>query len=395
MKKIAALLLGVLLTLTAASALAEEITPILRMGGSFAFGVDRDGTIWGWGDNRAGQIGYERKALIGEPVEAAQGLNGKDILDIQCGNENSLYLLKDGTVYASGSNSHGQLGNAKVKNHTNVPTKIEKLQRIVAIDSGFGQSLALDADGHVWAWGKNHVGQVGDGTRVTAAEPVMLALENIVQIGCGGKYCIAMDKDGVVYTWGENDYGQLGFETRKGFCETPTALDLGSYGFVSVTAGGDTAYAIDGEGHVWAWGRNELYQCGTDAVEKINYTPVRAMIPDDVKIDRVIGYNSHTMAIADNGDLYLWGNTDSGQRGVGKKTLKSLPSVVMQNVADASPGSLACMLMLKDGTVWGTGLNKYGQCGVRFSYNRKTMLSEWTDTGLNLNEATWARPEKK
>lgn len=394
MKKVIALTLAaVLLLMMTASALAET-TPILRMGGSFGFGVDSNGVIWGWGDNRLGQIGYERKALIGEPVQAAQGLDGREILDIQCGNENSLYLMKDGTVFASGTNSHGQLGNTSVQNHTNVPVQVTGLENIVAIDAGFGQCLALDAEGHVWAWGKNNVGQVGDGTRVAKAEPVMLELENIVQIGCGGKFSIAMDQDGVIYTWGENDYGQLGFKTRNAFCETPTALELADWNFVAVTAGGDNAYALDADGHVWAWGRNELYQCGTDEVGETNYTPVRAMIPDDVRITKIFAYNSHTMALAENGDLYLWGNTNSGQNGLGKKPLKSLPAVVMSDVADAQPGSLACLLMLKDGTVWGTGLNKYGQCGVRFSYNRKTMLSEWTYTGLNLNDATWERPEK-
>lgn len=394
MKKFAALLL-LLMSLMTTGALAEDRTPILRMGGSFGFGVDASGTIWGWGDNRLGQIGYERKALIGEPVVAAQGLNGMDVVDIQCGNENSLFLMQDGTVYACGTNSHGQLGNTSVKNHTNVPVQVTGLENIIAIDAGFGQCMALDRDGHVWAWGKNNVGQVGDGTRVAKTEPVMLPLEKITQIGCGGKFSIAMDEDGVIYTWGENDYGQLGFKTKSGFCETPTALALEAYNFVSVTAGGDNAYAIDRDGHAWAWGRNEIYQCGTDAVGDINYEPVRVMIPDDVRIDRVIGYSSHTMALADNGDLYLWGNTNSGQNGLGgKKPLKSLPAVVLQQVADAQPGSLACIAMKDDGTVWGTGLNKYGQCGVRFTYNRKTMLNEWTYTGLNLRESTWVRPEQ-
>lgn len=393
MKKFAALLLALMLLPMAA--LAESREPFLRMGGSFAFGIDAGGKVWGWGDNRLGQIGHSRKALIGEPVEALQGLDGMEILDIQCGNENTLILMKNGEVYGTGANSHAQLGIEGIGSSTNVPTKIDGLENIIQIDSGFGQSLALDKDGHVWGWGKNSSGQVGDGTRKTAKTPVQLPLENIVQIGCGGKYSIAMDANGVIWTWGENDYGQLGFKTRHDFCETPTALNLGSYGFVSIAAGGDTAYALDGDGHVWAWGRNEIYQCGTDDVKDVNYDPVRAEIPDEVRIVKIIGYNSHAMAIADNGDLYHWGNGDCGQRGEKRKVLKNLPGVVMQNVADASAGSLASVLLLKDGTVWGAGLNKYGQCGVRYSYNRQTQVRPWAYTGLDLDDCTWARPPKE
>ena len=392
MKRLLALLAAMML-LPAAALAQDEPRTLLRMGGSFAFGVDAEGNIWAWGDNRVGQIGYERRNLIGEPVKGAQGLDGREILDIQCGNENALFLMRSGEVYACGANGHAQLGLADVGGSTAVPARIEDLQHIVQIDSGFGHSLALDSDGHVWAWGKNSTGQAGDGTRMTVKTPVMLPLENIVQIGCGGKYSMALDGNGTIWTWGENDYGQLGYKTREGWCVTPTALTIDSFTTVQIAAGGDTAYALDTEGHVWAWGRNEVYQCGNDTVGSTNYEPVRVMIPDEVHVARVIAYSSHTMALADNGDLWLWGNADTGQRGVGKKTLKSLPSLVMQDVADATAGSLACCLMKTDGSVWATGYNKYGQCGVHFAPSRKGILTEWTYNGLNLLESSWARPE--
>ena len=68
-------------------------------------------------------------------------------------------------------------------------------------------------------------------------------------------------------------------------------------------------------------------------------------------------------------------------------------SARVQDVADAAVGSLACCLMKTDGSVWVTGYNKYGQCGVHYATNRKGILSEWTPNGLNLLESSWARPE--
>ena len=49
--------------------------------------------------------------------------------------------------------------------------------------------------------------------------------------------------------------------------------------------------------------------------------------------------------------------------------------------------------MKTDGSVWATGYNKYGQCGVHFATSRKGILTEWTYNGLNLLESSWARPE--
>ncbi|MBP3636098.1 MAG: hypothetical protein J6K13_00885 [Clostridia bacterium] len=179
MKKLIAMALCLILLCSCAA--AEEAQLMVRMGGSFGLGVDVNGVIWGWGDNRNGQLGIESRKIISKPVQVAQGMNGQDILDIQCGNVNTLFIMKDGTVYTCGANSEGQQGIASVKDRVLIPVQIPELKNIVQANCGFGHCLALDKDGHVWAWGRNHVGQIGDGTRQHVDTPKMLALENIVR----------------------------------------------------------------------------------------------------------------------------------------------------------------------------------------------------------------------
>lgn len=48
----------------------------------------------------------------------------------------------------------------------NTPTVIEGLTGVVAISAGEDRSLFLKDDGTVWAWGKNPEGQPGTGTMV-------------------------------------------------------------------------------------------------------------------------------------------------------------------------------------------------------------------------------------
>lgn len=379
MKKIIACL--VMLTLLLSCAQAEEAELRVRMGGSFGMGVDVNGVIWGWGDNRNGQLGLESRKIISRPVQVAQGIDGKDILDIQCGNVNTLFIMKDGTVYTCGSNAEGQQGIAAVKDRVLIPTQIPELKNIVQANCGFGHCLALDADGRVWAWGRNHVGQIGDGTRKNVLTPIMLGLENIVQVSCGGKYSMALDANGVVYGWGEGDYGQLGGQKRNYQVE-PQAIDLGGLKVKAISCGGDTAYFLCEDNTVWAMGRNDYWQLGRDDVGSSSTVPVQVKLPSALLIDRVIAYNSHAIVLTVDGQAWIWGIASSGQLGLGDRPSKSLPVLSREHVADADAGSLACVLLQEDGTVVATGLNKYAQTGTLYKVYH--MVAEWAANGVNL-----------
>jgi alpha-tubulin suppressor-like RCC1 family protein len=72
-------------------------------------------------------------------------------------------LKTDGTVWAWGWNSNGELGNGEYT-HSNTPVQVSGLTDVQAITAGAYHSLALKTDGTVWAWGADGVGQLGDGT---------------------------------------------------------------------------------------------------------------------------------------------------------------------------------------------------------------------------------------
>ena len=184
MKRLAALLLSLLLLLPSALAGAD---PMVRAGGAFCLALDAQGQLWGWGETSRGQLGIGRGNKIYRPVPALLGLDGSQIREIACGNVNTLILMQDGTVWTCGGNDYGQQGLGDRKAHVKEPEPIPSLQHIVQIACGWGQCLALTEDGQVYAWGRNSNGQLGTGERRSENVPTLLTLKGITHIHCGGK----------------------------------------------------------------------------------------------------------------------------------------------------------------------------------------------------------------
>ena len=386
MKRILAFALLALVLAGAAGASAEARI-MVRAGGSFGYAVMQDGSVWSWGDGERGQLGSGKLKTIFLNVEGAVGLDGNHIVDIQCGNVAALFLMDDGTVYSCGYNDYGQQGFPGAGEIVSKPTLIPALERITQVACGFGQCLALDEDGHVWAWGRNSNGQVGNGKTKNVRQPIMLALEDIVSVQCGGEFCLALQADGTVWGWGDNEYYQLTDVSRKQDVPTPTKLNL-PMTFVQIGCGGDCSFGIDENGVLWGWGRNDYHQLGTEEGGSLTKTPVRAALPEGARVARIIAYNSHVAALTDEGALWMWGSGSHGQLGNGAAHGSDLPYNAFpgQVVLDADVGSLHSSALLADGTIWSCGSNAYGQLGVMKKVDY--VVVDWKKSNLNLIECT-------
>src|SRR5439155_4452465 len=186
----------------------------------------------------------------------------------------SLALDDQGHVWAWGANDSGQLGNGAIDTDTverdTLPARLEGLDRVVAVSAGSSHSLALRDDGTVWAWGANRRGQLGIGADSRSLRPAhVLGLDAVRAISAGGAFSLALRDDGTVWAWGRNDFGQLGSGTRV---DSPVPLPVPELdGVVAIDAGGFTddysrpgghSLALKGDGTVWAWGWNQYGQLG-------------------------------------------------------------------------------------------------------------------------------------
>ena len=90
--------------------------------------------------------------------------------------------------------------------------------KIKYIAAGDMHALAVDVDGHVWRWGYNEYGQLGNGAaQVEVVEtPAMLeSIENVVAVSAGNSHSLALDAKGQVWGWGRNHHGQVGVSNSE------------------------------------------------------------------------------------------------------------------------------------------------------------------------------------
>ena len=234
--------------------------------------LKNDGTVWAWGKNYYGQFGDGTTTNSNTPVQIS-GLT--DVKAISAGAFNTVALKNDGTVWAWGLNSSGQLGDGTMED-SSIPVRVRDLTGITAISAGFvSHAVALKSDGTVWAWGSNSYGELGDGTTAGRNIPVQVIgdLTDVMAIAAGDSHTVALKNDGTVWAWGRNNYFQLGDGTDTNR-NTPTqVIGLRDDG-KAITAGGWHTVALKKDGTVWAWGLNFSGQLG-DGTTNDSYTPIQ------------------------------------------------------------------------------------------------------------------------
>lgn len=266
----------------------------------------------------------------------------------------TLALAADGTVWAWGSNEYGRLGqgNESMIMH---PVKPLGLSGIVAVSAGRHISLALDIDGQVWAWG-HEFGYAGIRTAAQTVPEMVAGLPAIVAVAAGDSHALAVDSDGRVWAWGDNWSGQLGLGNNWATYE-PTLIP-GLEDVVAVTAGEEFSLALHAGGTVSAWGNNGYGQLGVGDYDDRN-TPQPVPGLDNVTAIAA-GRTQHALALHADGTVSAWGCNDYGQLGNGASGgCEDSPVAVsnLSNVVAVSAGHNHSLALTDEGTVYAWGSN--------------------------------------
>jgi alpha-tubulin suppressor-like RCC1 family protein len=300
----------------------------ISAGGFHSLAARIDGTVWGWGDNSSGQLGTGfTGGVFNIPVQVSTVPGFTDIVNVAAGFIHSLALKSDGTVWAWGNNGSGRLGNGITGGIFNTPGQVvtslggPALTDVVAIAAGQVHSLALKSDGTVWAWGNNSVGQLGNGSISPSNVPVQVLNlpADIVAIAAGFSHSLALDSSGQVWAWGLNSNGQLGNGTTGGSSLFPN-LVVTSFGgpiftdVVAIAAGGLHSLALKSDGTVWDWGSNSDGQLGNGSFTDSN-VPVQVNSLTNV-ID-IAGGAFHSLALKNDNTIWAWGDNSFGELGIG------------------------------------------------------------------------------
>lgn len=263
-----------------------------------------DGTLWGWGSNTSGEAGvsasYPNHVLV--PTQIG---TDTDWTDIAASFYHSLALKSDGSLYTWGYNNYGQLGHGDQNIRTS-PTQVNTVYQFKAIGAGLSTSFAITVDGSLYGAGLGGNGELGDGTYGDNFNFELIANGNDWKDACGGSgFSMALKNDGTLYATGVNSFGQFGN------------------------------------------GNNVSSNAWT-----------QALVGTGLTLDRIdCGFN-YAYGLTSSGNLYSWGLNSFGQLGIGSFAQQTSPQSVSTNVVDFSCGEESAIWMTNT-SVYSAGRNDY------------------------------------
>lgn len=325
----------------------RSIAPSVRGG----FAIKNDGTLWAWGQNNNGQLGdgttTDRTSPV--PITAIDGITA-----ISGGiGYHTLALKADGTVWAWGKNGNGELGNGTATTQETAPIQTGGLSDAIAVSAGGYHSLALKSDGTVWAWGYGTDGELGNGTApIEQSVPVQVSgLTGVTAISAGNYHNLALKSDGSVWAWGGNSEGQLGDGTTTN--RTKPVQVAGLPPIVAVSAGGWHSLALDADGNVWSWGSGGQGQLGDGTA--VTRKPLPTIVPGLDGVAQIAAGAFHSLAMTEDGKVWAWGYNGGGQLGNGGYESKPSPHPSSAKMDYAGPdtagGAIAVSAVTSTGAV--------------------------------------------
>jgi alpha-tubulin suppressor-like RCC1 family protein len=286
-----------------------------------------DGTVRCWGDNGLGQLGDGSRIARPTPGAPLPGLT--DVVGLAAGFVHTCAVTGTGSVWCWGENYYGQLGFTGV---TTVPVEVQGLGESAkeVVCHGYspyrtGQTCARMTSGRVKCWGSNVHGQLGTGTRGnSSATPVEVAnLTDTLQIAMSTVSVCAVRTSRKVACWGYNGFnpqrGWLATGSTEEFIMSPEEV-LGLSDVHMIDGGEGHFCAVAGPGrHVKCWGQDSRGELGDgpphDGSES---TTVVHALSDSAAEVRASCRSS--CARLQNGDVLCWGQNVDGQLGNGNRT---------------------------------------------------------------------------
>jgi len=286
-------------------------------GNNHTCGLTQDESVYCWGRNASGEID---PALVEDLVIAPTAL---PLLEppgaIGMGPQHTCVSSPVGPgVRCLGNNTNGKLGGP---NPDPVDTMLPGMQAIEQMSLGRDHTCAM-AGGQVWCWGRNNYGQLGDPMiMVSTPDPTEVVLPAPATMIAGGRdhTCVVLEGEvDEVLCWGRNNVGQIGDGTQA-LRNVPTALvePLPS-AVVGLSGRLDTSCALLEDGDLWCWGGLYGVELGTAIEPEMELrVPMRVEVVDELPepiVEAEVGA-SHLCARAESGRLWCWGRDNLDQLG--------------------------------------------------------------------------------
>jgi alpha-tubulin suppressor-like RCC1 family protein len=339
-----------------------------------------DGSVWAFGLNSDGQLGDNTTTQRKTPIQVT---TLSSVVAVAAGAKHSLALTSAGLLYAWGDNQYGQIGNG---NNTDQKLPVQVMTGVAQIAAGDYHTIALKSDGTFYTWGRNNEGQLADGGTTDRNSPYQVTgLGLLSAIAGGGSHTLVVLVGGSMKSWGKNTNGQLGDGSTYARATSPVAVSTVTTA-TSAAGGSAFSFARSADGTLHAWGYNSNGQLGFgDQTQRP--TPTQLTTPTSVAAVATGGY--HTIALLDDGSLMAWGHNSYGSVGDGSGVQRTSPVAVpgLSSVVAVGAGQYHSVAVTSTGEVWAWGYNSSAQLGDGTTANRLSPV-KIAEAGFNWMAST-------
>lgn len=376
--------------------------PIIQVAcGTFhTLAVAKSGALYSWGAGLGvGLIAEGETTSVMVPKQVQEGQIGSTICQVAAGTYHSIALSLTGDVFCWGVGGQSRLGHGDNVNQP-FPRRVAELRnrafvddikamfmrsaapppramvqtggeawRVTSIQCGRAHTMIMCANGDVWVWGSNDMGQLGLAeTFDETYEPVQLKVfrDPVRRIACGLNHSMAASARGELFVWGDGSQGQLGLG-RITDAFTPTGITTLT-GVFAIGAGDDYSACLTapkfggGEegifaeaGDLWTWGSCETGKLGHEGLSSGScVAPKRVQM--SVPISKVACGRGHMVACSPNGDVLAWGAGYYGRLGNASSANSPVPIRIPFPdgvfIVDVAAGAFHSMALADTGSIW-------------------------------------------
>ena len=265
-----------------------------------SIGIKEDGTLWGWGENSAGQLGNGSKVKSEIPKQIG---TDTDWTMISVGHTFNMAVKADSTLWVWGNGANSD----NYGDPLFAPIRLGIDSNWVKISAGYYNAYGIKSDGSLWSWGGNLTGELGTG------DNMFRVYELPAQIGTDLDWkdvygihqnAFAVKNDSSLWGWGSNGSGKVGDGSYTNRF-SPVHIQSGSK-WISIAGSGSHSMGVQSDGTLWTWGTNFLGQLGfPSAIEGFN-TPQQ--VGEETSWRKVTGRTGNCLAIKSDSSIWRWGH---------------------------------------------------------------------------------------
>ena len=358
-------------------AAAVDDWAVVGAGIDHTLAIKRDGTLWAWGRNSDGQLGDGTTDSRNAPVQVGADRNWATVSG---GERFTVAVKRDGTLWVWGQGQWGL---------STSPSKVGSATNWASAVAGRNHVLALTRTGSLFAFGDGENGQLGNGSTLNQASPVQVgSASDWMEVAAGMDCSFAIKKDGSLWTWGAKvgstwtnrwytgwTYGpdswsqfpyRVGSDSDWSMISVPKSASWGS--------GSSYVAAVKKDGTLWAWGVRE-YQ--SFFVSGKSYSEPTRLLDLTTWAGRN-GFGSDWASVAAGNYELLARRRDGSVFTIGDDWVSSVAG--LGNATSVVAGQAFQALLAKDGRLWMWGSNHWGQAGNFKPQNLSNPWGNWYST---------------